>query len=66
MIVSTGQKRARLKNEYLHSDWISDTKVWTEDGQRGDLYTCKSILILLIFNQVVNFLKTARVMSLTS
>ena len=36
-IVSTGQKWARLQNEYLHYDWTSDTKIWMAGGQGGDL-----------------------------
>ena len=52
MIVSAGQKWARLEKEYLHSDWTSDANIWMAGGQGGDLFARKIFLILL--NQVMN------------
>ena len=44
-IVSTGQNWAQLDKEYLHADWNSDTKIWMEGGQGGDLSARKMIFL---------------------
>ena len=47
--VSTGQKWARLKKEYLHSEWTSDTKIWMVGEQWGDLSARQNILVYFNF-----------------
>ena len=37
------QKRAHSRQEYLNCDWNSDTKIWMEDVQGGNLSACKRI-----------------------
>ena len=39
MIVYAGQKWARLKEEYLHSEWTSDTNILISGGKGGDITT---------------------------
>ena len=66
MILSAGQKWAWLKKEYLHSGWTSDANIWITGGQGGDISVCKRILLFLIFDQFVNDLKMAKLLSCSS
>ena len=37
MIVSAGQKLARLEKESLHYGWTYDTNIWMAGGKGGDI-----------------------------
>ena len=48
--MSVGQKRARLENVYLPSDWTSDTKILITGWAGGDILAHKRILKNRIFD----------------